>query len=121
MAKAHKAVSSARLLLNTGDIDGACSRAYYGMFDAAKAAVLASQPQIDTTFAKTHGGLISTFGQTLVKTGVLPVEMGRSLNRASEIRLIADYSGDLVTAEKADWVVAQAERFVIDIQHFLGS
>jgi uncharacterized protein (UPF0332 family) len=35
--KAHQAASSARLLLNAGDTSGACNRAYYAMFDAARA------------------------------------------------------------------------------------
>jgi uncharacterized protein (UPF0332 family) len=35
MSKAARAVASARLLLDHGDVDGACNRAYYAMFDAA--------------------------------------------------------------------------------------
>ena len=42
MAKADKASSSARALLDLGDVDGAANRAYYAMFDAARAALLAS-------------------------------------------------------------------------------
>lgn len=42
MEKADQACSSARALLNLGDADGACNRAYYAMFDAARAALLAS-------------------------------------------------------------------------------
>ncbi|OHC67239.1 MAG: hypothetical protein A2045_15515 [Rhodocyclales bacterium GWA2_65_20] len=38
--KAARAAVSARLLLNAGDVDGACNRAYYAMFDAARAALL---------------------------------------------------------------------------------
>jgi len=38
--KADKALSSARLLLNAGDSDGASNRAYYVMFDAAIAALV---------------------------------------------------------------------------------
>ena len=39
MAKAGRADVSARALLDPGDADGACSRAYYAMFDAARAAL----------------------------------------------------------------------------------
>ena len=42
MAKAERACSSARALLDLGDVDGACNRAYYAMLDAARAALLAS-------------------------------------------------------------------------------
>ena len=36
-----QAATSAKVLLDTGDMDGACNRAYYAMFDAACAALLA--------------------------------------------------------------------------------
>lgn len=36
--KAQTAATSARILLNAGDVDGACNRAYYAMFDAARGA-----------------------------------------------------------------------------------
>jgi uncharacterized protein (UPF0332 family) len=39
MSKAGRACESARILLACADIDGACNRAYYAMFDAARAAV----------------------------------------------------------------------------------
>ena len=42
MAKSNQATASAKVLLDTGDSDGACNRAYYAMFDAARAALLAS-------------------------------------------------------------------------------
>jgi len=35
MLKAARACASARALLEPGDVDGACSRAYYAMFNAA--------------------------------------------------------------------------------------
>jgi uncharacterized protein (UPF0332 family) len=42
MAKAHRAIASAHMLLKDNDSDGACNRAYYAMFDAARAALIAS-------------------------------------------------------------------------------
>jgi uncharacterized protein (UPF0332 family) len=56
--------------------------------------------------AKTHGGLISTFSLHLVKTGRVPTEFGKALNKAAEIRLIADYTGDEVTAQTAQWAAS---------------
>ena len=41
MEKADRALTSARALLEMNDGDGACNRAYYAMFDAAHAALLA--------------------------------------------------------------------------------
>jgi uncharacterized protein (UPF0332 family) len=74
MAKAIQAAASAKVLLDTGDMDGACNRAYYAMFDAARAALLASGAPIEADIARTHGGLISAFSLHLVKAGHVPVE-----------------------------------------------
>ncbi len=119
MDKASKASASAKLLLDSGDVDGACNRAYYAMFDAARAALIWSVAPIEPTVAKTHSGLISAFSLHLVKTGRLPVELGKALNRAAEIRLVADYSGDEVTAEKAQWVIEHAAAFIETVRQKL--
>jgi HEPN domain len=42
MEKASRAVVSASLLLDAGDVERACNRAYYAMFDAARAALIQS-------------------------------------------------------------------------------
>ncbi len=47
LAKARRALASARLLLADGDPEGACNRAYYGMFDAAHAALSAVAPDLN--------------------------------------------------------------------------
>jgi uncharacterized protein (UPF0332 family) len=73
LAKAIQASASAQLLLNAGDFDGACNRAYYAMFDAARAALLASGAKVEPGIAKTHSGLISAFSLHLVKTGRVPI------------------------------------------------
>jgi len=110
--KAIRAVSSAQLLLDSGDADGACNRAYYAMFDAARAALLASDAPVVPEVVKTHSGLISAFSLYLVKTGQVPVELGKALNKVEDLRLIADYKGDPIELEDATWAVQQAERFV---------
>jgi uncharacterized protein (UPF0332 family) len=112
MSKAERAAASAKLLLDAGDIDGACNRAYYAMYDAARAALLVAGAAVDPEIARSHGGLISAFSLHLVKPGRVPVELGRALNRVEEIRLIADYKGDAVEREQAAWAVDQAESFV---------
>ena len=91
IAKAERAAASAKLLLDTGDTEGACDRAYYAMFNAARSA-------------------LSLY---LVKTDLVPVMYGRALNRVEELRLIADYKGDQIEPEKAAWAVDQAQDFVL--------
>ncbi len=77
-------------MLDAGDPDGACNRAYYAMFDAARSALLASGAPVEPEVARTHNGLISAFSLHLVKAGRVPVELGRSLNKVEDLRLIAD-------------------------------
>lgn len=112
MAKANRALASAKLLLDSGDVDGACNRAYYAMFDAARAALLFVQAPVPTELARTHSGLITAFSLHLVKTGLVAVDHGRSLNKVEDLRLIADYKGDPVTLENAAWALEQAEKFL---------
>lgn len=112
MAKADTACSSARALLDLGDVDGAANRAYYAMFDAARAALLASGAPIAPDIGRTHSGLIGAFGNFLVKNGPVSKEVGRLLNRAHEIRLVADYTGGSVELTDVKEIVEQAETFV---------
>jgi len=116
LAKAFQAAASAKLLLDTGDADGACNRAYYAMFDAARAALLASGAPVEPEIAKTHNGLISAFSLHLVKAGRVSVVLGKALNRAEELRLVADYKGDPIELEDATWAVNQAQDFVQAMQ-----
>lgn len=116
MAKANQAVASARVLLDLGDEDGACNRAYYAMFDAAQAALLMSGVPAPDALGKTHRGLINTFSAYLVKDGPVSKELGRQLKRAEEVRLVADYNGESVERADAAELVGQAEVFVSEMQ-----
>lgn len=119
MAKAVRACTSARALLDLDDVDGACSRAYYAMFDAARAALLVSGAPVPPDIGRTHSGLITAFGLHLVKSGPVSRDIGRLLKRAEEIRLVADYKGDSVELDDAREMVEQAALFVAAMRdHF---
>lgn len=111
-AKADRAAASAKLLLDAGDTDGACNRAYYAMHDAARAALLAAGASPEPEAVRTHSGLISAFSLHLVKPGSVSIDLGRAFNRVEEIRLIADYRSDAVDRSQAAWAVDQAAAFV---------
>ena len=108
MVKAAQAVASAKVLLATGDADGACNRAYYAMFDAARVALMVSGAEI----GKTHKGVLNAFSDRLVKNGHVPKEMGRLLKHAETFRYVADYGSDPVELSDARELVEQAESFV---------
>ena len=112
MAKALQACASAKVLLETGDADGASNRAYYAMFDAARAALLASRFEV----GKTHRGVLNAFSDHLVKNGPVQKEMGRLLKHAETFRYVADYGGEPVELRDARDIVEQAETFVATIR-----
>lgn len=116
LGKATQALTSARVLLDLGDVDGACNRAYYAMFDAAQAALLMSGVPTPDALGKTHRGLINTFSAYLVKDGPVSKELGRQLKRAEEMRLIADDNGESVMQTDAERLVLSAELFVNAMQ-----
>ena len=122
MTKAQRALASSITLLQDGDGDGACNRAYYAMFDAARAALIASKAPVPPEIAKTHSGLIAAFSLHLVKTDLFPKELGRSFNKAEDLRLVADYKGDPISLEDAQWTVQQAQAFVEQVEiRYMGS
>ncbi len=110
--KATTALSSAQLLLQAGDLDGTCNRAYYAMFDAARAALLIADGNESALAIKTHSGLIAAFSPRLVKTGRVTLALGKSFNKVEDLRLVADYKGDPVEIEQAQWAVNEAKVFV---------
>jgi len=118
--KAKAALSAAKLLLEAGDADGACNRAYCAMFDAAHAALFALGAEDAGAPIKTHNGLIAKFGQRVVASGHLAAEFGADLNRVQSLRLLADYSGDPVTLDKAKWAFERAEAFVSAVSSKFG-
>lgn len=116
LSKSIIALSSSKLLLNAGDTTGACNRAYYAMFDAARAALMASKLSDDVLTIRTHSGLIASFSLKLVKSGLVDIELGKALNKVEGLRLVADYKGDAVEMEEATWAVEQATEFVSSMQ-----
>ena len=120
IAKAEKALSTARLLSQAGDPDGACNRAYYAMFDAAHAALFALGIESLTRPIKTHNGLAAMFGKEVIVAGHLPAEHGEHLSQVEELRLLADYSDGSVTIARATWAVESAEAFVAAVKKKFG-
>jgi uncharacterized protein (UPF0332 family) len=120
LVKADVALGSAKLLLAAGDIDGASNRAYYAMVDAARAALTITSADETSSTIKTHGGLIAVFSLQLVKSGQVSPELGRMLNRAEEVRLVADYKGESVEPSDAAAVIENAARFVVAMRALVG-
>ena len=120
LCKAERTLAAARLLLANGDFEGACNRAYYAMFDAARAALLWVNAPVPAEVARTHSGLITAFSLHVVKPGLVAIDHGRALNKVEDLRLIADYRGDPVTLENAAWALEQAQAFLAAVRALSG-
>jgi len=114
---ARTALSSASLLLGAGDTRGAVNRAYYAMFDAARAALAAIDPDLLKT--KTHASIISRFGKHVVKERDFDRSLGRLFSQTEVARLAADYDHDSIDAVTAGAIVDGAQRFVAAVERFL--
>jgi len=113
MARAHlkKAVERLRVaekLFRDGDYEDSVSRAYYAMYHAARAALASAN-----VFPKTHEGVVSEFGRSLVLTEIFDRQLGKDLADAKAARETYEYS---VTAtvgkQEAEAILSNAQRFL---------
>jgi uncharacterized protein (UPF0332 family) len=81
--------------------------------------LFASTEPIKSELIKTHSGLIAAFGLHLIKSGRIPLQYGKALRQADQIRLIADYSDEEVDSETAVSAIEQANHFVEAISRYL--
>jgi uncharacterized protein (UPF0332 family) len=116
IAKARRYLRSAELLRRDGDYESSVSRSYYAMFYCAQAVLLTK----GSTFSS-HKGVIATFGEQFIKTGVFPREFGRELNKAFEKRQLGDYEAEsAVSDEDAHDTLARAGDFCAAIERWLS-
>lgn len=74
LESAEERLKAARLLLERQMYADAVSRAYYAVFQAARAAL--ATRDLDS---RKHSGIIGLFNQQFVKTGILPKDYGKIL------------------------------------------
>ena len=116
LQKAARALEEAKLLIAANKTEGASNRAYYAMYAAAHAALLAVGRELSDALIKTHSTLIAEFGKSLVLGGHIDAHFGRAFNRAHDIRLLADYNAEPPSIEDAKWLVDQADAMLAAIK-----
>jgi uncharacterized protein (UPF0332 family) len=84
--KAADCVEDSQILLDYDRPAASVARAYYAMFHAATAALA-----IKGIKRSSHRGLLSAFGEYLVKPGLIDSKYHRSLIEAFELRQHTDY------------------------------
>ena len=115
MQRAQRYLRSAELLLQDGDYESSVSRTYYAMYYATQALLLTKELSFSS-----HRGTISAFGEHFIKTGIVPREMGRELNRSFAKRQMGDYEYTFVITEvEAEQTLASGRDFVTRISQIL--
>ncbi len=82
--KALHAAEAAKLLLSANEIDGACNRAYYAMFNAAHAALLWSGAHTNPGETRKHSSLIAAFGNASGSDRDFSSRVGQSTEQGRE-------------------------------------
>lgn len=106
--KAHAALSDATLLLKKGSPEATINRAYYAVFQAARAALLTKGENPNT-----HSGVIRRFCYHFVRTGQVSNEISDTLTTAQSMRGEADYEAfSDFGPEETDELVEKARQFI---------
>ncbi|MBW2370201.1 MAG: HEPN domain-containing protein [Deltaproteobacteria bacterium] len=115
LSKARESIKAARIMAKEKMLTFAMNRIYYAMFYAVQAVL----GQRTVSFSK-HGQVKGYFNRNLIKTGVLPLEMGRLYNKAFEYRQKFDYV-DFSTPDEnmvLEYII-KAEEFVNKINEYI--
>jgi len=106
--RAAECVEDSRVLLDNERPAAAVARAYYAMFHAATAVLAAKGIK-----RSSHSGILSAFGQYLVKPGLIKQDFHLSLREAFELRQQTDYDPIVdIQLQQAKQTLEQAIDFV---------
>jgi len=110
-AKAVEASDDARFLFAARRYHSACNRAYYAMFNAARA-LLIEIHGLPIQKVKRHATVTRLFSLHLVADGPFEKEFGKMLKRTEDARVVADYEGGTISMTEAGGVIAAMDRFM---------
>jgi uncharacterized protein (UPF0332 family) len=109
-SKAREAATDARILIGAERFDAAANRAYYAMFNAARA--LLGLRGVKPAAAKRHATVLRKFSSEYVVNGPFDRDDGHALRLAGDARVVADYDEIQVTRAKAEAVLRSMEEFM---------
>ncbi len=93
------------------------NRAYYSMFYAVLA-LLVYEPYSSSK----HSGVLSYFNKRFIKEGVFEKSIGRSINKAFELRQRGDYREYIeLTSVQVEPLINEAEVFIKTVKDYLES
>lgn len=106
--RAAECVEDSQVLIDNSRPAAAVARAYYAMFHAATALLSVKGIQ-----RKSHRGILSAFGEYLVKPGLIEKRLHKVLREAFELRQQTDYDPIVdIDRQQAEKTLRQAIDFV---------
>ena len=115
LARANKALTAAKTLLENHLYEDCVSRTYYAVLHAAKAALIKAGVE-----AESHQAVRRMFGLHLVKTEQIEKHFAEILTAQQEDREIGDYDIYLdIEQDRAAKRVFDAEKFITRIEKYL--
>jgi len=116
LEQAHESLDEARYLFDGNKSPRAIiNRTYYAMFYAILALLI-----FEEYGSSKHSGVLSYFNKKFVKNGVISKDLGRSVNKAFDLRIRGDYREQIELAR--DQVVPffeQAKEFISAVTDYL--
>jgi uncharacterized protein (UPF0332 family) len=116
LQQADESIDEAKCLLSAEKSPRSIiNRAYYAMFYAVLA-LLVFEPYSSSK----HSGVLSYFNKRFIKEGIFPEEIGRSINKAFEIRQEGDYREYAeLRYKEVEPFIKKAEVFIQTVKKYL--
>jgi uncharacterized protein (UPF0332 family) len=111
LLKAQEALKAAKLLLDHSLPNSATNRAYYAVYQSARAALVAAGIS-SATHPWSHEGIQANFSLLTRRRKIYPAHMLTDLAWVRSAREMADYKQEMVSSRLARDAVNRAARFV---------
>lgn len=116
LKQAEESIDEALCLLHgKGSPRSIINRAYYAMFYSVLALMV-----FESYSSSKHSGVLSYFNKRFIKKGVFPEELGRSINKAFELRQEGDYREYVeLSNEQVEPFIGKAKAFLNKVMEYL--
>jgi len=116
LKQAEESINEAMCLLSgKGSPRSIINRSYYAMFYSVLALVV-----FEPYSSSKHSGVLSYFNKRFIKEGVLPEELGSSINKAFELRQEGDYREYVeLSYEEVEPFIEKAKIFLQKVKDYL--
>ena len=115
MERAHEAIDEAKTLFDAGHVNSYVNRLYYACFYAVSALLLTKNLSTSK-----HGYLRSLMHRELVKTGLIPTELGKHFDLLFDSRLKGDYVDfAMFKADDVGGWIEKTQKFICHVDTIL--